>query len=516
MWSSRGLENLNSMSSDRSLMNKNKTTIGIQTQASDSSTRHNPQTSSSFPNENDNTEYSSEEQEHLARVKAQKEEIQYLREQITFSSVKERQLLNEKYTLEKKFSELRLALDEKQNEAIEAAANELARRKGVLDENLKLAHDLKVAEDERYIFMSSLVGLLAEYGILPRFTNAAAISDSVKHLHDQMQQKIRASQGQQRLSPSPYDNSTGGGHLEPFYDNSKYTPERDHRERNSLIINNGQMNRSLDNDNRQRFATNPLSQDVDHVYDSNKMNNRYEGVATDVSYFQPPPINDGGDSYLQEDGPGIEGFQIIGEAKPGGKLLGCGFPVRGTSLCMFQWVRHLPDGTREYIEGATNPEYVVTADDVDKLIAVECIPMDDHGRQGEIVRLFANEQNKIMCDPEMQEEIDKYMAAGQASFNILLLMDSSENWEQTTFSLRRSNYQVKINRTQEIFIQGKYTNDVSIKIPSGLTTQFVLTYSDGSSHPFNTFHDVRMRDTLVLTMRMFQSKALDERRNARA
>lgn len=31
--------------------------------------------------------------------------------------------------------------------------------------------------------------------------------------------------------------------------------------------------------------------------------------------------------------------------------------------------------------GATNPEYVVTADDVDKLIAVECIPMDDQGHQ---------------------------------------------------------------------------------------------------------------------------------------
>lgn len=37
-----------------------------------------------------------------------------------------------------------------------------------------------------------------------------------------------------------------------------------------------------------------------------------------------------------EDGPGIEGFQIIGDAIPGSKLLGCGYPVRGTSLCMFQ------------------------------------------------------------------------------------------------------------------------------------------------------------------------------------
>ncbi|KAI8547076.1 hypothetical protein RHMOL_Rhmol07G0166900 [Rhododendron molle] len=75
-------------------------------------------------------------------------------------------------------------------------------------------------------------------------------------------------------------------------------------------------------------------------------------------------LPDGPDS---EEGPGIEDFQIIGEAKPGYRLQGCGFPVRGTPLCMFQWVRHLQDGTRHYIEGATEPEYVVTADDVDKL-----------------------------------------------------------------------------------------------------------------------------------------------------
>nr|XP_043610233.1 uncharacterized protein LOC122581965 isoform X2 [Erigeron canadensis] len=512
MWSSTGLENLDTMSSDRNLMNNNST-IGIQTRPSDSSSRHNPQTGL-FSRENDNTDYSLEEQEQVARVKAQKEEIQHLREQITFASVKERQLLNEKYTLEKKFSELRLALDEKQNEAIESAANELAHRKGVLDENLRLAHELKVAEDERYIFMSSLVGLLAEYGILPRVTNATALSDSIKHLHDQMQQKIRVSQGQQQFPPSPYNNPAGGRHLEQNYDVSRYTPERDNGGRNSLIINS-QMNQSLDNDNHQKFASRPVSQNTDHIYENNQVNNRFEDRANN-SYFQPPRMNDGVDSYALEDGPGIESFQIIGDAKPGGRLLGCGFPVRGTSLCMFQWVRHLQDGTREYIEGATNPEYIVTADDVDKLIAVECIPMDDQGHQGEIVRLFANEQNKITCDPEMQQEIDKYMSDGQASFGVLLLMDSSENWEQTTFSLRRSSYQIKINRTHSIIIDERYTNDISIKIPAGVSTQFVLTRPNGSSHPFNAFNDVRMRDTVVLTMRMFQSKALDERRKTKA
>ncbi|KAJ0612010.1 hypothetical protein HanHA300_Chr01g0022341 [Helianthus annuus] len=125
------------------------------------------------------------------------------------------------------------ALDEKQNEAIESAANELARRKGVLDENLSLAHELKVTEDERYIFMSSLVGLLAEYGILPRVTNAAALSDSIKD--------------QQRFSPSPYNNSTGGRQLESNYDVSKYTTPL-----------NGQMNQSQENDNRHKFESRPV------------------------------------------------------------------------------------------------------------------------------------------------------------------------------------------------------------------------------------------------------------------
>ncbi|GLT61302.1 hypothetical protein SLA2020_340210 [Shorea laevis] len=143
------------------------------------------------------------------------------------------------------------------------------------------------------------------------------------------------------------------------------------------------------------------------------------GNMTDDISFQPIIMHN---NAVSEEGPGIENFQIIGDAIPGGRLLGCGYPVRGTSLCIFQWVRHLQDGTRQYIEGATNPDYVLTADDVDKLIAVECIPMDDKGHQGDLVRLFANDQNKIKCDPQMQMEIDAYIAGGQATFNVGMLV----------------------------------------------------------------------------------------------
>ncbi|KAG6752016.1 hypothetical protein POTOM_044232 [Populus tomentosa] len=132
---------------------------------------------------------------HL-RLRAQKEEIQILHGQIAAACLRELQLLDEKYILERKFSYLRMvclsckiavltfsfdaAIDEKQTEAITSASNELARRKGDLEENLQLTHDLKVVDDDRYIFVSSLLGLVAEYGIQPHVVNASAISNSVK------------------------------------------------------------------------------------------------------------------------------------------------------------------------------------------------------------------------------------------------------------------------------------------------------------------------------------------------
>lgn len=45
---------------------------------------------------------------------------------------------------------------------------------------------LQVVEDERYVFTSSLLGLLAEYSIWPHVINASAISNCVKVLTKQL------------------------------------------------------------------------------------------------------------------------------------------------------------------------------------------------------------------------------------------------------------------------------------------------------------------------------------------
>ncbi|XP_017442131.1 uncharacterized protein LOC108347420 isoform X1 [Vigna angularis] len=481
--------------------------------------------------------------ELYSRARGQEEEILSLREQIAFACMKqELQLLNEKCKLERQFSELRMAVDEKQSEAISSASNDLARRKGYLEENLKLAHDLKAVDDERYIFMSSMLGLLAEYSLWPRVMNASSISSCVKHLHDQLQWRIRSSHDRigelSSVLETRADNgnhvveSPGSGNLTShnhndfmfqhnFSQQNLIGNEQNHQSTSNMAgymhpALNADVNWSIKNFNYQQISKADREVfshgSIDKVGGQDK---NMERNFVNTNMYQPQPELDETASSVSEDGPGIENFQISGDAIPGEKLLGCGYPVRGTSLCMFQWVRHLEDGTRHYIEGATNPEYVVTADDVDKLIAVECIPMDDKGRQGELVKLFANDQNKITCDSEMQHEINTYLSKGEAIFSVLLLMDSSENWERATLYLRRSGYQIRINGTEATVVAEKFSKDLSIKVPSGLSVQFVLTCSDGSSHPLSTY-SVRMRDTLVLTMRFFQSKALDDKRKGRA
>ncbi|CAN6922495.1 unnamed protein product [Brassica oleracea] len=63
------------------------------------------------------------------------------------------------------------------------------------------------------------------------------------------------------------------------------------------------------------------------------------------------------------------------------------------------------------------------------------------------MRLFANDRNNIRCG-NMQTEIDtyKYIYRGQATFNVQLLMESTESWEPGTVILKRSGPLIKQQR----------------------------------------------------------------------
>ncbi|XP_073361493.1 uncharacterized protein [Aegilops tauschii subsp. strangulata] len=218
--------------------------------------------------------------------------------------------------------------------------------------------------------------------------------------------------------------------------------------------------------------------------------------------------------------PGVEGFHIDGNPRPGFTLTACCFPTKGATMGIFQWVRYFEDGTRQPIEGATMYEYMVTADAVGAHLAAECFPMDDIGRQGDLVRPFVNSEYKITSDEDIQNYITICISVGRADFDVFVLQGySPDEWKKATLVLTQTGYQINFSHKNEAVIDHKYTPNLHIEVPNGRTTQFVLLTSGGVNHTFETRgvtghndvdNDVRLRDLIILVLRTFQYKADEE------
>ncbi|KAH0449022.1 hypothetical protein IEQ34_022822 [Dendrobium chrysotoxum] len=423
-----------------------------------------------------------------SKVQQQEEEIMFLRKQIRDASSKELQLLNEKHVLERKLSELRTAIDEKQDDAISDSMKELSQRKGCIKEKLKLTNELKRLFQHMKWKMGPNAGI-SEMHLLLGNQPRVEISNNGK----------LATLARRPLSQPGLDSNTNefqGYDKYPFDFPVEGTPKLKHIPPLAVMNAKGLNNAApdfgyqfiMDQPRELQSAMEVGGAATPNVLENNAVEAAHRRETVDPNFYIPSPLETQASPFTEVGEPslpGIEVFQIIGEAKPGCTLRACGYPTNGTYLCIFQWVRHLENGTRQSIEGATVPDYVVTADDVDTYLAVDCIPMDESGRQGELVSLFANNQNKITCDSDMQHEIETHLSSGRAVFNVMLL----------------------------------------IKVPNGQSTQFVLIGSDGTTLPFSTSgtsqphsleNDIRLRDIIVLSMRYFQSKAVDGKRKGKA
>ncbi|KAK8962599.1 hypothetical protein KSP40_PGU000957 [Platanthera guangdongensis] len=95
--------------------------------------------------------------------------------------------------------------------------------------------------------------------------------------------------------------------------------------------------------------------------------------------YLPPVLEEPSSSFSEaaddDPVPAIEGLQISGDDFSGRELQACGYSING----------------------AKQPKYLVTADDVDSYLAIEVYPLDDRKRKGKLVKAFANEQRKITC-----------------------------------------------------------------------------------------------------------------------
>ncbi|CAH2044188.1 unnamed protein product, partial [Thlaspi arvense] len=279
----------------------------------------------------------------------------------------------------------------------------------------------------------------------------------------------------------------------------------------------------------------PLSKTVidDAEEQSDTKNPPYVPAFDDPSSSNSPllsPVREEPSSSFSEAGdedplPAIEDLQISGEAYPGHELQACGYSINGTTSCNFEWVFHLEDGSVNYIDGAKQPNYLVTADDVDLYLAIEVQPLDDRNRKtlgkglavslntinsGDLVKVFANENRKIACHPEMQSHIEKTLHSGHASYKVSVGTGFLDIWEEATLSIKREGYSIKCNN--EVMVAEKFSASTAVTIPFGQPADFIISGSDGSEYSLRADNGSAdyscSRDAIVLTLRLFAMRVM--------
>ncbi|KAL5195834.1 hypothetical protein HKD37_20G057598 [Glycine soja] len=548
----------------------------------------------------------------INKVREHEEEIILLRKRLADYSVKEGQIRNEKYVLEKRIAYMRLAFDQQQQDLVDAASKALSYRQDIIEENIRLTYALQDAQQERSTFVSSLLPLLAEYSLQPPVPDAQSIVSNVKDLvhleftvnssiwqvlFKHLQEKLlltesKLKESQYQLTPwrsdmnhanvatqsqphsigAPLTTSNKNGlELVPQHMYSQVKPQVSvdaqagtepdllGRHQNGL---SGGVATSVDADDLGRFS--PLASRYSSAPDAsthlvvtqgdnhpahygdemtNKqvtfrdpmINNEVDDpdgdgthstreTSTNWSSGNPPyttTVDDPSSSYspylppvLEEPSssfseaadedplPAIEGLQISGEAFPGRELQACGYSINGTTSCNFEWIRHLEDGSFNYIDGAKQPTYLVNADDVGTLLAIEVQPLDNRKRKGEPVKVFANDNKKIACDPEMQNHIEKAFYSGHASYRVSHSTRYLDIWEPATLAITREGYSIKCSGQSGVVITEKFSPSTTVMIPYGHTSEFIIIGSSGDEHLLKTDFS-GARDTIVLTLRLF-------------
>ncbi|KAM0067544.1 hypothetical protein Hdeb2414_s0002g00062491 [Helianthus debilis subsp. tardiflorus] len=254
----------------------------------------------------------------------------------------------------------------------------------------------------------------------------------------------------------------------------------------------------------------------------NSKNTPYANTLEDPNSYSPyltPVLEEPGSSYSEaaddDPLPTVESLQISGEAFPGRELLASGYSRNGTTSCNFEWVRHMEDGSVNYIEGAKQPTYLITADDVDTYLAIEVQPIDNRKRKGELVKVFANENRKIVCDPDMHDHIRKALQTGYAEHRLSLWTGYLDIWEPVTLVIKKDGINIKGGSTP---VNEKFSPTTTVFVQYGNPMEFFIygLGSDGDEIKLRVEPESAAikcsRDIIVLTMRYFIKRALEKKK----
>ncbi|XWS44618.1 hypothetical protein CRYUN_Cryun15aG0063400 [Craigia yunnanensis] len=472
----------------------------------------------------------------MPQIREHEEEILQLRKQLAEFSVKEAQVRNEKYVLEKRIAYMRLAFDQQQQDLVDAASKALSYRQEIIEENIHLTYQLQAAQQERTTFVSSLLPLMAEYSMQPPVLDAQSIVSNVKVLFKHLQEKLiitesKLKESQYQLAPwrsdinhsnfAPKSPSHSLGATlttssknvlelvtQPAYSQGKTQIISDAQTDTNWDLSSqhqgglggGIASKNLEPDDLGRYSPIASSNsEMDypdaegHQIESEPPSNwgsgnspyatTLDGPSSSYPPYLPPVLEEPSSSFSEaaEDDPlpAIEGLQISGEAYPGRELQAGGYSINGTTSCNFEWVRHMEDGSVNYIDGAKQPNYLVTADDVDTYLAIEVQPLDNRKRKGELVNVFANEHNKITCDPEMLGHIEKTLYSGHASYKVSFSTGYLDIWEPATLAIKRDSYSIKCGGPNGLVVTEKFYPTTQIIITFREPTEFMIIGSSG-------------------------------------
>ncbi|CAM8988995.1 unnamed protein product [Rhodiola kirilowii] len=484
-------------------------------------------------------------QDIILKVRDHEEEISMLRKHLADYSIKEHQIRNEKYVLEKRIAHMRLAFDQQHQDIVEATSKAITYRQDIIEENIRLTYALQSAQEEKSTFVASILPLLVEYSLQPSVPDAQSIVSNLKVLFKHLTEKLIATETklkecQYQLAPWHSDHpilplSSGAvlttspiyshGMVSEFYgtrqlnvqgetetsiigaseaeknednDLGRYSPAMSGDNRySSAEDRSAQFPVDHRNDHQTHFVPESSSKQVtfsDHVSNSEMenlgANAHQDGIEASTNWnmgntqYLAPVLEEPSSSFSEDYDPlpAIEGLQISGDAFPGHELQACGYQINGTTSCNFEWVRHWEDGSVNYIEGAKQPNYLVTADDVDACLAIEVQPLDDRKRKGELVKVFANDHRKITCDMEMHSNIEKALTTGHASYKVSLPKGFLNIWEPAILTIKKEGYNIKSSMPGGLVVNIKFSAAMIVVIPYGHVAEFSIICTDRDEH----------------------------------
>ena len=213
--------------------------------------------------------------------------------------------------------------------------------------------------------------------------------------------------------------------------------------------------------------------------------------------------------------PGIKDLKVFSSPIGVPPALGCtltatGYPLNGTTMCLFQWRRrHANETEWTAIADATTPEYHPSCDDDGYVLGVQCLPTNSAGVSGVAVEIVANGGNPLPLSLAVSEAVEAATSSGSGTFPATL----KSNGDAVQLSLTKKELSIlsAASRYKKAIYKVPLSNIASIGLGAN-RTEAVFSLTIPNARPPHIacelmFSDAESRDAAVLASRRLKRAA---------